>query len=78
MAKGNKELDVRGVTCPVNAVRVKQAVSGLGAGENLRVIVDEGESVVRVVRSMKDAGHRILKAERTDDGVVILITKSEN
>ncbi len=71
-----RSLDVRGVSCPVNAVRVKQAISELGDEELIEVLVDAGESLIRVVQSINDAGHRILKSRQHDDAVGIIVGRN--
>ena len=68
-------LDVQGISCPLNAVRVKAAVASLKAGELLEVLVDEGEAVLRVARTLKDSGHRIVKVEPRRDGVSVIVRK---
>ncbi len=68
-------LDVQGISCPVNAMRVKAAVSSLNEGELLEVLVDEGEAVLRVARTLKDSGHRIVKVEPRRDGVSVIVRK---
>jgi tRNA 2-thiouridine synthesizing protein A len=68
-------LDVQGISCPVNAVRVKAAVASLKKGELLEVLVDEGEAVLRVARTLKDSGHRIVKVEPREHGLSVVVSK---
>jgi TusA-related sulfurtransferase len=70
-----KTLDVQGISCPVNAVRVKAAVASLQEDELLEVLVDEGEAVLRVARTLKDSGHRIVKVENRGEGVSVIVGK---
>jgi len=69
-------LDVQGISCPVNAVRVKAAVALLKEGELLEVLVDEGEAILRVARTLKDSGYRIVKVETRDQGLSLIVSKS--
>lgn len=71
----SKSIDVRGVSCPVNAVRAKQAIAALSDDELIEVIVDEGESLIRVVRSINDAGYRIITSHPLDNAVAIVVGK---
>lgn len=71
----SQTLDVQGISCPVNAVRVKAAVASLNDGELLEVLVDEGEAVIRVARTLKDSGHRIVKVENRGEGVSVIVGK---
>jgi TusA-related sulfurtransferase len=66
---------VRGVSCPVNAVRVKQAISAIGDDELIEVIIDEGQPLINVVRSINDAGYRIYKSQPGQNSVTIIVGK---
>ena len=70
-----KSLDLHGVTCPMNFVKTKLALEGLAPGALLEVIIDEGESITNVPRSVKEEGHKILKVEPLDDRFRIIIEK---
>jgi TusA-related sulfurtransferase len=70
-------VDVRGVSCPVNAVRVKQAIAAIGDDELIEVIVDEGQALINVVRSINDAGYRIYKSEPRENSVSIVVGKKK-
>jgi TusA-related sulfurtransferase len=72
-----KSIDLRGVACPLNAVRAKQAVSELGVHELVEVLLDEGESLVQAVRSINDAGYRIISSDRLDNAVAIVVASSK-
>ena len=56
--------DLRGVACPMNFVKTKMALSQLQAGQVLQVLLDEGEPVENVPRSVEAEGHRILEQAR--------------
>jgi TusA-related sulfurtransferase len=71
-----RTLDVQGVSCPVNAVRVKSAAASLHADELLEVLVDEGEALLRVAQTLKDAGYRIVKVEKRGEGFRIVVGRS--
>ena len=70
-----RSVDVQGVSCPVNAVRVKHAISELSDGELIEILVDEGDAIIMVARSINDAGHRIFKVERREHSVSIIAGK---
>lgn len=71
-AKSQREidggLDLRGVQCPINFVKAKLKLEEMQDGEILEIIIDDGEPVRNVPRSLKEEGHGILKAERCGDG----------
>ncbi len=57
------ELDLSGVACPINFVKTKLKLEEISSGEILDVILDDGEPISNVPRSVKDEGHKILKVE---------------
>lgn len=61
-------LDLRGTLCPINWVRTKLALEELAEGETLEVILDDGEPMRNVPRSVKAEGHRVLRVEEDGDG----------
>ena len=59
--KGNGFLDLRGVACPMNWVRTKMVLEDMEVGQKLEVVLDDGEPIRNVPRSLKDEGHKLLK-----------------
>ena len=59
--KAVKSINLEGVSCPMNFVKTKVAIAEISTGEILEVILDEGEGILNVPRSMKEEGHRVLK-----------------
>ena len=70
------ELDLRGVVCPLNFVKTKLRLEELDAGDQLEVLLDDGEPIMNVPRSVKDEGHRILKVAQDGEHYRLLIEKS--
>jgi tRNA 2-thiouridine synthesizing protein A len=68
-------LDLRGVVCPINFVKTKLKLEELAEGDWLEVLLDEGEPVENVPRSVKEEGHRIIKLEKVDNYYRLLIEK---
>ncbi len=58
-----KHLNLHGVICPMNFVKAKLAIEELDPGDLLEMILDEGEAMLNVPRSLKDEGHRVVKVE---------------
>jgi TusA-related sulfurtransferase len=65
-------IDLRGVSCPTNFVKIKLALEDVKAGERLQILLDDGESVKNVPRSLKAEGHKLLALQQTDEGHYIL------
>ncbi len=59
-------LDLRGVSCPMNWVRTKLELEEMDSGQRLEVLLDDGEPIRNVPRSLKEEGHKLLKV--TPDG----------
>lgn len=74
--KIKKSLDLRGVTCPINFVKTKLALEELEKGEILEVILDEGEPILNVPRSLKEEGHNVKKVFPEDKYFKIYVEKS--
>jgi tRNA 2-thiouridine synthesizing protein A len=71
----DEKLDLIGVTCPINFVKTKLKLETMESGEVLEVSLDAGEALKNVPRSVKEEGHKILKAEKQDFGFKIYIEK---
>ncbi len=64
--KANASLDLRGVMCPINFVKTKLKLESMEAGEVLEVILDSGEPIQNVPKSIKEEGHRILEVKKEE------------
>lgn len=53
-------LDLRGTPCPLNYVKTKLKLEEMQEGKVLEIIIDEGEPIRSVPRSIKDDGHKII------------------
>ena len=61
-------IDLRGVSCPTNFVKAKQALEEIETGETARILLDDGEPVKNVPRSLKAEGHKLLGLKQADEG----------
>jgi len=71
------ELDLRGVICPYNFVKTKLKLETMGAGQVLAVILDDGEPIRNVPRSVSDDGHTVLRQELLDGSHRVFIKKRD-
>ena len=69
------DLDLRGVPCPLNAVRCQLAFEKLAVGQGLRVRLDSGEPLESVVNQFLDAGQRVDVEASSAQEATILITR---
>lgn len=65
-------IDLRGVRCPTNFVKAKLALEDIEAGERAQVLLDDGEPVKNVPRSLKAEGHKLLGLKQAEEGHYIL------
>ena len=66
-----KELDLRGVPCPMNWVRTRLALEEIAPGDTLIVTLDEGEPLRNVPRSAREDGHEV-----TVEGKIVTIARA--
>lgn len=62
-ANGRGVLDLRGVLCPTNFVYIKLELEDLVPGDTLDVLIDDGEPMRNVPKSLKQEGHRVLSVK---------------
>jgi tRNA 2-thiouridine synthesizing protein A len=71
------ELDLRGVICPYNFVKTKLKLETMAGGQLLAVILDDGDPIRNVPRSVSDDGHAVLKQELLNGSYRVLIRKRQ-
>lgn len=74
--KPDETLDLSGVKCPINFVKTKLKLEDMESGQFLEVIVDNGEPIRSVPKSLKDEGHKIVKVEDIGGRFKLLIKKN--
>lgn len=67
-SESDAQLDLRGVLCPVNFVQIKLQLEEMEQGKLLEVILDDGEPMRNVPRSLKEEGHQIIRVEKLESG----------
>ena len=65
-------IDLRGVSCPTNFVKAKLALEEVDSGTIVQILLDDGEPVKNVPRSLKADGHKLIGLKQTDEGHYIL------
>ncbi len=66
-AEAKETLDLRGVLCPMNFVKTKLKLESMESGELLEVVLDSGEPIQNVPKSVKEEGHKIVEVKKEDD-----------
>lgn len=62
--KADASLDLRGVLCPINFVKTKLKLETMHAGQVLEVVIDDGEPIQNVPKSIKEEGHKIVEVKK--------------
>lgn len=70
-------IDLRGVRCPSNYVRARLALDEIELGGELTILLDEGEPVSNVPRSLREDGDTVLAIDRRGDGFAVLVRRGE-
>lgn len=65
-------VDLRGVSCPTNFVKAKLALEDIKTGETARILLDDGEPVKNVPRSLKSEGHKLIGLKQAEEGHYVL------
>ena len=60
-------LDLRGVMYPINFVKTKLKLESMEPGEVLEVILDSGDPIQNVPKSIKEEGHKIVEVKKEGD-----------
>jgi sulfite reductase (ferredoxin) len=70
------KIDLRGVACPMNFVKTKVALASMKKGELLEVLLDNGEPIENVPKSVVEEGHYIVKNDSQEDYTILIIRKN--
>jgi len=70
----DKEVDYRGVVCPLNYVKTKLVLEMMASGQTLSILLDE-EGGRNVPESAKLDGHEVLTKEKEGDHWLVILRK---
>jgi tRNA 2-thiouridine synthesizing protein A len=73
--RADAELDLRGVICPYNFVKTKLKLETMEPGQTLAIILDDGDPIKNVPRSVSDDGHTVLLQEPWAQAHRVIIQK---
>ena len=74
----NTELDLRGVICPYNFVKTKLKLEAMEEGQILSVLLDDGDPIRNVPRSVSNEGHTILSQDCIEGSYRVVIRRRED
>lgn len=71
----NKDLDVKGLNCPLPILRAKKALTDMESGQVLRVVSTDPGSVKDFAAFCRQTGNPLLSSEETGSAFTFLISK---
>lgn len=71
----DKELDARGLNCPLPILRTKKALTDMGSGQVLKIIATDPGSVKDFQAFSKQTGNALLDSGKTDSEFVFYMQK---
>jgi tRNA 2-thiouridine synthesizing protein A len=71
----DKELDARGLNCPLPILRTKKALTDMGSGQVLRILATDPGSVKDFQAFSRQTGNPLLSSEAANDQFVFLLQK---
>jgi len=70
-------LDITNEVCPMTFVKTKLKLETLETGQHLEVILNDGEPLRNVPRSLKEEGHRIVGTKKDGTKFHLIVEKGE-
>lgn len=71
----DKELDARGLNCPLPILRTKKALADMASGQVLKVLATDPGSVKDFQAFSKQTGNPLLSSEKFDNEFVFFMKK---
>lgn len=59
--------DFRGISCPMNFVKIKIELSTMKSGQLLEILLDDGAPIKNVPGSVRSEGHHVLEEKKKED-----------
>jgi len=75
MTDSTKDLDLKGLNCPLPILRIKQTMTSLESGDILKVVGTEPGTVRELKVFCKQGGHELLDFQETADEFIYFIRK---
>lgn len=75
MQKIDKELDARGLVCPLPILRTKQSLAGMTGGQTLKIVATDPGSVIDFQVFSEQTGNELLSLSQTADEFIFILKK---
>jgi len=70
-------LDITDIHCPLTFVKVKITLSQMDSGDELMVILKDGEPMENVPEAVKRNGHTVIKIEKDAEHIYKMLIKKK-
>ena len=78
MTDFTRQLDFRGLRCPLPVLRAKQALDDMNSGETLRIVATDPASMKNIQAFIGITGNELLEVREEDGKFYYLIKKSRS
>lgn len=75
MQKIDKELDTRGLVCPLPILRTKQSLAGMTSGQTLQIVATDPGSVIDFQVFAEQTGNELLSLSQAADEFIFILKK---
>lgn len=75
MQKIDKELDARGLVCPLPILRTKQSLAGMTSGQILKIVATDPGSVIDFQVFAEQTGNELLSLSESNEEFIFLLRK---
>jgi tRNA 2-thiouridine synthesizing protein A len=72
----DKELDARGLSCPLPILRCKKALAELSPGQTLKLVATDAGAVKDFQAFCRQTGHQLLSLDESNSEFTFYIRKS--
>ncbi len=75
MHEADKELDARGLNCPLPILRTKQSLAGMVSGQILKIVATDPGSVIDFQVFAEQTGNELLSLSEVGQEFIFLLKK---
>ena len=73
--EAQKEIDTRGMNCPLPILKAKKALADMSSGDVLKVVATDPGSIKDMQAFSRQTGHALLSSTEEDNAFVFLMRK---
>lgn len=75
LMRADRELDARGLNCPLPILRTKKSLNDMSSGQMLKVLATDPGSVRDFEAFCRQTGNQLVSSSRTSDEFLFLLRK---